>query len=69
LPKRHELLESAALTLFVFGSLAWVQVIVIQVSHPEWLSDPLSHIDFPPFNWRVDNVGVIAFAAAVLAFF
>lgn len=69
LPKRHELLESAALTLFVFGLLVWFQVITIQVAHPEWLSDPLSHIDFPPFNWRVDEVGMIAFAVAALGFF
>jgi hypothetical protein len=44
-------------------------VIMIQVTHPEWLSDPFSHIDFPPFNWRVDHVGMIAFALAALGFF
>jgi hypothetical protein len=68
LPKGHELIESVALTLFVFGLLVWFHVIIIQVAHPEWLSDPFSHIDFPPFNWRVDDVGMVAFAVAALGF-
>lgn len=53
----------------MFGLLVWFHVIMIQVSHPEWLSDTFSHIDLPPFNWRVDDIGMIAFAVAALGFF
>jgi hypothetical protein len=69
LPSRHDFVRSAALTMFVFGLLVWFYVIAIEVTHPEWLSDPLSHIQFPPFNWRVDEMGMIAFAVAALGFF
>jgi len=69
LPKWHEFLESLALTLFVFGLLVWFYAIAIQVTHPGWLAGPSSHIDYPPFNWRVDDVGIVAFAVAALGFF
>ena len=69
MPKRSDLLESAALTMFVFGLLVWFHAIAIQVTHPEWLSQPFSHINFPPFNWRLDEIGIIAFAVAALGFF
>jgi hypothetical protein len=55
--------------MFVFGLLVWFYVILIEVTHLDWLSDPLSHIDFPPFNWRVDVTGMIAFVVAPLGFF
>ena len=69
LPSRHDFVRSAALTMFVFGLLVWFYVTVIEVTHPDWLSDPLTHIDLPPFNWRVDETGMIAFAVAALGFF
>ena len=55
--------------MLVFGLLIWFYVIVIEVTHPEWLSNPFSHIVLPPFNWRTDEVGMIAFAVAALGFF
>jgi len=55
--------------MLVFGLLIWFYVIAIEVTHPEWLSDPFSHIDSAPFNWRTDEVGIIAFALAALGFF
>jgi hypothetical protein len=42
---------------------------VIQVTHPEWLTDQFSHVAFPPFNWRLDEVGIIAFAVSAFGFF
>jgi hypothetical protein len=69
LPKNYDFLEAAALTMFVFGLLVWFQVIAIQMAHPDWLSEPFSHINFPPFNWRVDEMGMIAFVVALLGFF
>jgi hypothetical protein len=62
-------MEPIALTMFVFGLLVWVYVVLIQVTHPQWLSGPFSHIDFLPFNWRVDTVGILAFAVSAFGFF
>jgi hypothetical protein len=52
------LMRAIALTTFLFGLLVWVYVIVIQVTHPEWLAEPFSHVDYFPFNWRLDEVGM-----------
>ena len=60
--------RAVALTAFVFGLLVWVYVVVIQVARPEWLSLPLSHVDIFPFNWRLDEVGMTAFAVAAIGF-
>ena len=66
--RRHGLLRAVALTTFVFGLLVWVYVVVIQVTHPEWLVEPFSHVDVFPLNWRLDEVGMTAFAVAALGF-
>jgi len=55
--------------MFVFGLLVWLYVIAIQITHPEYLPEELAHLNFPPFNWRVDEVGMLAFAVAVVGFF
>ena len=62
------LLRAVALTAFLFGLLTWAYVIVIQVTHPEWIVLPFSHIDIFPFNWRVDEVGMTAFVVAAVGF-
>jgi hypothetical protein len=54
--------------MFVFGLLAWVYVVVIQVTHPEWLPGPLSHYQTPPLDWRVDDIGLLAFAISAFGF-
>ncbi len=53
----------------LFGLLTWLYVVVLQMAHPEWLSEPLTHIDVFPFNLRVDLTGMGAFVVSVLAFF
>jgi hypothetical protein len=55
-------------TLFLFGLLTWLYVVILQVAHPEWLSLPLSHIDVFPFNLRVDLTGMMAFVVSAVAF-
>ncbi len=55
--------------MFVFGLLGWLYVVVVQVTHPEWLPATLAHYDVPPLNWRVDDVGIVAFAVSAFGFF
>jgi hypothetical protein len=62
------LLEALGLTMFIFGLLIWGYVILIQVTHPEWLSDALTHHAFAPLNWRVDDIGIAGFIAALFGF-
>ena len=66
---KPELLRIAFLTVFLFSLLVWLYVVLLQVTHPDWLPASFSsHIDFPPFNWRLDDVGMLAFALAVIGF-
>ena len=62
-------LRAVAMTLFVYGALVWLYAVAVQMIHPEWLALPLSHINFPPFNWRVDEIGILAFAVSAFGFF
>jgi polyferredoxin len=66
---RTETRRALLSTLFVFGLLTWLYVILVQMAHPDWLSEPLSHINAFPFNLRVDLTGMGAFAVSALAFF
>jgi len=68
-PQTRMLVQTIGLTMFVFGLLVWVYVVVIQVTHPEWILGRFSHHTFPPFDWRVDDTGIIAFAVSALGFF
>ena len=53
----------------MFVLLVWVYVLATQLSHPDWVYEPFSHLDFPPFNLRVDDVGIMAFAVSAFGFF
>ena len=57
------------LTLFLFGLLAWGYVVAIQITHPNWLDLPLTHINVIPLNLRVDVIGIVAFIIAAICFF
>jgi hypothetical protein len=65
---KRGLLRAVALTAFVFGLLVWVYVVVIQVTHPIWVVEPFFHVNIFPFNWRLDEVGMVAFAVAGVGF-
>ncbi|MGD0176619.1 MAG: hypothetical protein ABSC50_07325 [Candidatus Bathyarchaeia archaeon] len=67
--RRQITLRPFALTTFVFGLLVWLYTITIQLTHPQWLTEPFSHLQFPPFHWRLDDVGIIAFAVSAFGFF
>jgi hypothetical protein len=66
---RTETRRALLSTLFLFGLLTWLYVIVVQMVHPDWLSSPLTHINAFPLNLRVDVTGIVAFAVSALAFF
>jgi hypothetical protein len=66
--RKHGIVRAVALTAFVFGLLIWVYVVVIQVTHPRWIVTHISHVNIFPLNWRLDDVGMMAFAVATLGF-
>jgi hypothetical protein len=63
--------EEVGLTLFVFGLLTWLYVIVFQLLYPGAVTGgaPFSHLTFPPFDWRLDDVGMFSFAVSAVGFF
>jgi hypothetical protein len=51
--------------LFLFGLLAWVYGVLIQLVHPEWLPLGLSHL----IPWiRVDTFTITSFIVAAIGF-
>lgn len=62
-------IRAVALTTFLFSLLVWGYVVIIQLTNPEWLREPFSHLTYPPFHWRLDEVGMLAFGLAAIAFF
>lgn len=52
--------------LFFFGFLAWLDGAVIQITHPEWLPLPVSHL---LLNWRTDNFTIAMFFVSAFGFF
>ena len=56
------------MTAFLFGLLVWAYVILIQVTHPDWVTTSFSHVNFFPFNWRLDDIGMTAFAISAVGF-
>jgi hypothetical protein len=65
---RLVLCEAVGLAIFIFGLLIWGYAVIIQVTHPTWLPDTLSHHAFPPLNWRIDDAGIIGFTIAPFGF-
>ena len=51
--------------LFLFGLLAWLDGAVIQLTHPNWLPLPVSHL----LNVRTDTFTIIMFFVSALGFF
>ena len=62
--------EEIGLTMFVFGLLTWLYVIVFQFLHPHAVTGGalFSHLPFPPFDWRLDDVGMLSFAVSAIGF-
>ena len=52
--------------LFIFGLLAWIYGILVQLTHPEWLTIQLSHLT----PWiRVDTFTIMCFIVSAVGFF
>ena len=50
--------------LFLFGFLAWLDGVVIQFTHPEWLPMPVSHL----LNVRTDTFTITMFLVSAIGF-
>jgi hypothetical protein len=58
-------LEVAGEFLFLFGLLAWIYGVLIQLIHPELLSAGLSHL----IPWiRIDTFTIVSFVVAAIGF-
>ena len=54
-----------AQVLFLYGLLAWLYGVVIQVTHPEWLPLPLSHLTL----WlRTDSFTILSLFVSAFGF-
>jgi hypothetical protein len=52
--------------LFLFGLLAWLDGVVVQVTHPEWLPLSVSHL----LPWiRTDTFTILMFIVSAVGFF
>ena len=60
------IIRSLSLTLFIFGLLGWLYLILMLVVYPDTLSMPLTHLLPYP---REDTFGMICFAISMVSFF
>ena len=61
-----KVIRAASFTLFVFGLLGWLYIVLNSAVHMETLSLPLTH--FLPFP-REDTAGEISFVVSFVSFF
>ena len=52
--------------LFLFGLLAWLDGVLVQITHPEWLPLSVSHL----LPWiRTDTFTILMFIVSAVGFF
>jgi len=61
-----KILRSLFLTLFVFGLLGWIYIVLNSEFHMQTLSLPLTH--FLPYP-REDTFGAVSFLVSMVSFF
>jgi hypothetical protein len=62
---RHRLLPAMLRTVFSYGLLMWVYVAVNSLTHPETMSQPLTHF----LAWPLEgDTGSVCFALSAVAF-
>ena len=59
-------LRSFFLTLFIFGLLGWLYIVLNSAVHPITLAMPLTHFASWP---REDTFGALCFAISMISFF
>ena len=52
-------------TGFVYGLIGWVYVVVVSITHPKWIYNPLTYW----FPLRLDYFGEICFIVSLVSFF
>lgn len=57
-------IKVAGETLFLFGLLAWLNGVIIQFTHPNWLPLPVSHL----LHIRTDTFTIIMFFVSAFGF-
>lgn len=61
-----KIIRSLSFTLFFFGLLGWLYIVLNSVAHMDTLSMPLTHfLSFP----REDTAGIISFFVSMVSFF
>ena len=61
-----KIIKALSLTLFVFGLLGWLYIVLNSAVHPQTLSLPLTHLlPFP----REDTFGIVCFLVSMISFF
>jgi len=53
--------------LFLYGLLGWAYGVLVQITHPNWLSLRLSHLT--PLWLRVDTFAIASFVVSAVGFF
>ena len=61
-----KILRSLFLTLYVFGLIGWLYIVLSSAIHPETLPMQLTH--FLPYP-REDTAGIISFFVSFISFF
>jgi uncharacterized membrane protein required for colicin V production len=61
-----ELFKASSFTLFVFGLLGWLYIVLSATFHPKTLTWQLTH--FAPYP-REDTFGAVCFVVSFIAFF
>jgi hypothetical protein len=61
-----KIIKAVSMTLFVFGLLGWLYIVLSATVHPETLSIHLTHLAPWP---REDTFGIVSFAVSFVSFF
>ena len=60
------IVQAASFTLFIFGLLGWLYIVIVSFVRPETLTIQLTHLT----PWiREDTFGIICFAVSFISFF
>lgn len=61
----QKILKILGQTAFLFGLLGWIYGVLIQITHPEFLTTTLSHLT----TWiRVDTFTMVSFFVSIVGF-